>query len=360
MAETLDPAFGEEHHLCSLNYPETENSSEKVVSFLNQELRPRHKHSISQEFPALFGHYPGGQSLYIEKDGVVVSHVGMVVREFQHPHFRLRVGLIGSVATAHPFRGLGMASTLLRHAITELKRKGSVVALLWSDHSDFYLPLGFHRTGRETDFRFSPDHFVEGDLTPRPMNLDKDIEAIWRLYQRHSAKVDRSLEEMKRLCRIPETKIYVTERAGALTSYIAINKGADFTDYIHEWGGDLADLQKNISYCQKQFYPQKPLTLIAPSDYELGPINEIAVEKWNGVLGLVKILDRQRLISIYSDYLRKLQCDFKWDREKESIEIGGNIISTKTDPELLRLVFGAGIEAAYPVLPLFLWGFDSI
>lgn len=350
----------QEHHLQHINYSDSEAPTEKVVSFLNQELRPRYAHSIQQEFPSLFGDYPGGQSLYIEKDGTVVSHVGFVVREFQHLHFRLRVGLIGSVATSHPFRGQGMASMLLRHALSELKAKGSVLALLWSDHSEFYLPLGFHRAGREVDFRFSAEHLPETDLMPRLIKPETDVEAVWRLYQRHPVKVDRSLEEMKKLCRIPETRIYVTERGGALTSYLAINKGADFTDYIHEWGGDLEDLQKNIAYCQKHFYPTKPLTLIAPADDELAPIKQIAVEKWEGVLGLMRVLDRNLLISIYSDYLRKSGIECKWEKDKEFVEVSGVKIPTKTDSELLKMIFGEGAGALHPVLPLFLWGFDSI
>lgn len=350
-----------EQSFSRVQYPDSEQGFEKVVTFLNQELRPRHKHSIAQEFPALFGDYPGGQSLYIERDGVVVSHVGFVVREFQNPHFRLRVGLIGSVATSHPFRGMGMASTLLRGAIQELRHKGCTIILLWSENADFYLPLGFHKAGREIDFRFDPQSIPEMDLAPRPLNPEKDIEGVWRLYQRHSAKVDRSLEEMKRLCRIPETKMYVTEVAGNVTSYLAINKGADFTGYIHEWGGDPSHLQKNIAYCQKHFFPEKQLTLIAPHDYELTGFKQIASEKWDGILGLVKVLDRNRLISTYSDYLRKIGTDFKWDRERESIEFeGGKKLVTKTDGELIRTVFGEGTLVTTPVLPLFLWGFDSI
>lgn len=343
-----------------IQYSDNGAPNSKLSDFLNYELRPRAQHSIFEEYPALFGNYPGGHSLYIEVDGQIVSHVAFVVREYQHRLFRMRVGLIGSVATAHAFRGRGMASSLLKKALNELKIRGACLGVLWSEQSDFYLPLGFYRAGKEVDLKFQPRSMPEAVSTVRPVNLDRDLESLWRLYHRHECKVDRSLEEMKRLCRIPETKLFVTERDGIITSYIAINKGADFTGYIHEWAGDLSEVQRNIGFCQATFFKDQPLTLIAPSFYDLGPIKQIAEEKWEGVLGLVRLLDKNYLLSSYVDYMRKLNHTVNMDKFREVIEINGKKFPIKTDSECLKTVLGDEMGEMHPVLPLFLWGFDSI
>ena len=342
-----------------LIYSDTTKPTKALLSFLNEELRPKASHSIEEEYPSLFGSYPGGESLYVEKNNRVVSHVGHMAREFQHALFRFRFGMLGSVITDHRFRGMGMASSLLREALQELRRKGAILALLWSEHTEFYLPLGFHRAGRETDLRFAPERMPEQTGTVREFET-QDLTSLWRLYQRHSLKIDRSLEELRALCRIPRTRIFVTERNGILTSYLAVNKGADFEGYIHEWGGELQDLQRNIAHCQRYLLPEIKLTLIAPASVDLGPVKQIAVEKLDGVVGLMKLLDRPKLMATYLDFLKKSNVPFSWGRERDTLKVNGIELPVRTDADCLALIFGDPTHSAHPALPFFVWGFDSI
>jgi GNAT superfamily N-acetyltransferase len=332
-----------------------------LFQFLNQELRAKHSFSVEQEYPSLFGEYPGGTSLILKTENQIVCHVGFVIREYQHAHYRLKLGLVGNVVTHRAFRGLGLAARLMKEALQELKRRGAVISVLWSDNQDFYLPLGFSRAGREVDLRFSKDNVpVESTGVVREMDLQHDASPIWRIYQKHTGKLDRSLEEQKALCQIPNTRIYVTESNNTVTSYVAINKGADFEDYIHEWGGDLYELQRNIAYCQKNIFADRPLTLIAPAFCDLGPVQQMAVERWDGVLGLVKVLDRGKLLAAYYDYLKAVNIPFTHDRERERIKIQSFEMSLKSDQEALGVVLGNESLLRHPVLPIFLWGFDSI
>ncbi len=343
-----------------LSYRAPLEDREKLFEFLDGELRAKVSYSVQQEYPSLFGEFPGGQSLYIQKENQVASHVGFVNREFQHSQFRMKIGLIGSVATAAQWRGMGMASSLMKEAFSELKRRGAVIAVLWSDQADFYLPLGFYRAGREVDLKFSAQNVPENMEPAKPFEMQKHLSQVWRLYQKHILKLDRSLEEQARLCQIPETQIFVTEKAGTLTSYIAINKGADFTDYIHEWAGEVLEVQRNVAYCQRQFFPEKEMTLIAPAHYDLGMLRQIATERWDGILGLIKVLDRRMLISIYTDYLKKNSVHCVWGKDFEHLTINGQVYPSKTDAELLLLILGDATTSSHPVLPFFLWGFDSI
>lgn len=332
----------------------------RIVGFLDQQLRDRAGFSIQDEYPSVFGEYPGGESLFVERNGKVVSHLAYVARDFHHPEFRLKIGLIGSVATAAEYREQGFASTLVRSALTELKSKGCAIALLWSDTPEFYVGFGFERAGRERDFRFSPQAVLEGATSSVPFDPGRHGHWIWRLYLKHAGRLDRSLEEQKRLFRVPKARVFVTEKDGEVTSYLVIHKGADFANYIHEWGGDLMAVRDNIASTQKQFFAEQPLTLIAPSHYDLAPLRSIASEEWPGVLGLIKVLDRGTVMANYLNHLKKLGRVASWQRDAGTLKVDGQLYPVQQESDFIKLVFGNEETPVLPVLPFFLWGFDSI
>jgi predicted N-acetyltransferase YhbS len=335
-------------------------SQTELFSFLNSQLRSSQTFSINEEYPSLFGEYPGGQSFVIRTERGIVAHAGFVVREYTHPTFRLKMGLIGSVVTHRDYRGMGYGVAVLREVIAELKRQGCVLAVLWSETPEFYQPLGFARAGREVDLRFEKNSVPENTGTVREFDFNHDVSQVWRLYHKHHAKLDRSLEEQKALCRIPQVRIFVTDKDNALSSYIVINKGADFEDYVHEWGGDIYEVQRNIAHCQRHLFPERPLTLIAPAFYDLGPLRQISVEKWDGVLGMVKVLDRGKLLATYYDFLKRSEIPFQWDRDREHLIVNQVQMPLKTDLDAMNVVLGGEQRGEQPVLPIFLWGLDSI
>lgn len=335
------------------------SSSQKIISFLDAELRQDYPFSMQKEFPALFTDFPGGESLIVTQGEEIIAHLGYVVREFQCADYRMKIGMIGSVVTNKAYRGQGIASRLLKKAFEDLRLKGCVVSILWSENAKFYFPLGFYRAGRERDLKFSVDSVPDVVVPSRKASV-QDANQIWRLYQRNPYKIDRSLEEQKHLLQIPNCQVLVTGE-NAVTSYIAINKGADFENYIHEWGGNPQDVLQSITYAQRELYPDKELTLIAPMRVDLNPIKQFAKERWNGAVGLFKVLDRTMLLSLYENYLRKLDVQYSWNREKNGILFGKQEVFARNDQELIQMVFGEGeVAESHPELPFFLWGFDSI
>lgn len=343
----------------SFHFGMSRSDSPAIVQFLDGELRPGAGFSIRDEFPAVFGEFPGGNSLYAEVGGNVVGHVAFLTRVFRHPLFYFKVGLIGSVVTAERFRGRGIASTLLREALSQLKNNGCFFSVLWAENPDFYRPLGFERVGREQSLRFSAAEIVEEDIAEKVVSFDpkRHMEAIWRLYHQHPLTVDRSLQEFKRLSRTPQARIFVTVTDEVVTSYLVVHKGSDFENYIHEWGGRLESVRSNIAHVQKKVFGEKDLTLIAPGDWDLKKLRSLAKETQAGVVGMAKLLDRQRLRALYLDYLKAIG-QKSWMGDEWGGD--GRSVSSKTDSEFLRAILGDQGESSHPLLPFFLWGFDSI
>ncbi|MBI4403449.1 MAG: GNAT family N-acetyltransferase [Deltaproteobacteria bacterium] len=335
----------------------SEGASPLLVDFLNEQLRQSSGFSIRDEYPALFNNPPGGESLYVRIHGRIVSHVGTLVREHLHPAYRMRIGLMGSVVTAPEFQNQGLAKACLLQALQSLRKQGAQVAVLWSNNSEFYKGFEFARAGRESNFRFTAQSVPIGAMA-QPFDYQKHVHQTWRLYCKHEVRLDRSLEEHKRLVRVPRTKIFVTEKDGQVSSYVAIHKGMDFTNYIHEWAGDPKEVQKNVSWVQKNQFADAELTLIAPSCYPLQAIQKFSKMEWQGVVGLMKILDRKGCLSVYRRYLQSQKVPHQWG-DSGTVVIDGSEFSLASEPDCLRLVFGDE-TTCHPTLPFFLWGFDSI
>src|SRR5262245_36792288 len=107
----------------TLDWSTSTSDHERLLEFLNRELRAGTDLRLEKEYPSFF-QSPGGQSLIVEENGEIVSHLGWILREFEHSTFRLRLGLIGSVVTTPRARGKGYASQLVQAALTELQRRG--------------------------------------------------------------------------------------------------------------------------------------------------------------------------------------------------------------------------------------------
>ncbi len=345
--------------LSSLQVGITRSDSKPIVRFLDASLRQNAGFSIQDEYPAIFGDYPGGHSLYAEVGGEVIAHVAYLTRVFRHPLFHFKIGLIGSVVTHPDFRGHGIAPALLKEALLQLKNNGCLLSVLWTDNPDLYRPLGFERAGREQALRFSAAGIADADLSDPvfPFDPKRHVEGVYRLYLQHKLTVDRSLQEFKRLCRVPNARLFVTLNQDAVTSYTVVNKGLDFPDYIHEWGGKLETVRANVARVQKQLMPEKQLTLIAPGDYDLKLLRLMSSDSWEGVLGMVRLLDRQRLRALYLDYLKAIG-EKNWMGEEWGGD--GRSVPTRTDSDFVSAVIGTDSKPEHPVLPFFLWGLDSV
>lgn len=326
-----------------------------LFEFLNLHLRPDSDFSIREEYPSLF--VEGGYSYVARVNGILAGHIGVVAKKVIGPDFRMRVGLIGSVVTAPEYRNHGVATCLMRRVLSELKSRRCFVAILWSSGS-FFERFDFVRAGREIDFRFDPRSLPSDVAAPVPFDEKAHPYPLWRLYQKHPLRVDRSVEEQGRLTRIPRTRIFVTLRGNDVTSYVAVHKGMDFSDYIHEWGGEPLELQRNIAGTQKYFFSDRSLTLIAPVTYDHTPIRAVAAREAKGVVGLFHVLNKPLLLRLYSSYLTKLGVAHHMEASRFVFE--NDKYSTSTSRECLNLVFGDEAEPNVPKLPFFLWGFDSI
>lgn len=253
---------------------------------------------ISPEYPLVFRKEMPGRLIAIGEGDQVRSACAILVRDLIMPGITLRVGLIGSVSTAPDFQRQGLATHVLVAAEAELQQQGCAVGLLWGDDPNFYYARGYRPVGAEVDIsvpRESMERLPKGDGI-RSLR-ESDAAAVHAVYTRHDVRVDRLPIETEVLLTCPGMTTFVLERDGEVVAYACRDRGADLTDAIHEWGGDVDDVLALVrAHLRDRFPDGEPgqLFLMTPSSaIEVRRrLEEAGASSRVGLLGLGKVLNR--------------------------------------------------------------------
>ena len=345
-------------------------------------LRPGRSSSLSAEFPLVFAARFSGRVVAYEEKGDVRSTCALLVRELVVDQARLRIGLIGSVATESTWRGKGLASRVLDEAERSLAREGCAVALLWADDPKFYAARGYRPIGWEVDFLLPLANLpaLASDATLRALAPD-DVAAVHRLYSKHTARVDRSPPETAALLECPGMTTLVLQRDRDVAAYACLGRGADFAHTVHEWGGaqhDVALLVLEHARRMQLEGCEGSIAIIAPSHATLlrAELESLGAQACEGVLAMAKVLDNETLSELFDRFGGDLRVerDSNTPSAARIILRGPRGARALDDEAALAVLFAArgnrgavselerALGASAPQLPLapFVWGLDSI
>lgn len=334
---------------------------------------------LADEYPTVFGPRATGEVVAIEEDGDARSACAVLVRELVLPQARVRVGLVGSVATDPRWRGRGLATRVLELAQQRLAQEGCVVAILWADDASFYRMRGWAEFGAEIDFVFGRE---QASKLPAKHGIRRsapdDEPAIHRLYSRHRQRVERTLDETRVLLRVRGMETLVIHEDRDVRAYACLGRGKDFADTIHEWGGPIEDVLALVRAHVERGSAETTFLLSPTGAHDLHAAARAAgARELRGILGLGKTLDPAAIAELLSELLRP---SVRVHLESENGEPSRIALASSTGRVRLRgadalqiLMPARGecarigeLERALDVtlrrLPLepFVWGLDSI
>ncbi|HIG11666.1 MAG: GNAT family N-acetyltransferase [bacterium] len=334
---------------------------------------------LASEYPLVFDEDQKGRFVIAEEAGQVSSTCAILERELVFPGGKLRVGLIGSVSTAEPMRGRGLASAVLARAEAELAAGGCVCSLLWAEDESFYSRRGYREFGSEVDYGLPLEL---APLLPKTAGVRRanpaDFAAMHRLYLNHERRVERTGEQSALLFAMPGMATWVHECGGALDAYTCFERGDDLANTIHEWAGDADATLACVRGVLEAHGPgteEGLLFLMAPAPSgDLGERLETLGAVWaRGILGLGKVLDAEALLDLLCSRA-SLPLTFdgtgpdvwrikgpKGEAQVESSQLLGLVCAPRAErTALVGLEEQLGVEfMRLPETP-FLWGLDSI
>lgn len=359
----------------------TERELPQVLEFLNMQLRPNASWSIANEYPTALAPSNLGNIRIITEGNEVLSHAVLKPLIIKSPTIIFKVAAIGSVVTNSNHRGQGLSLKILDECLSEAKKQDCDIAMLWTNLYDFYRKVNFELGGYEESIIIEQEFTASPTKTTMPLRFMKgtniSAESIHRLYNQHTVGTFRTVDEIRKYLMIPNTTLYTAwDIQGNLAAYAAEGKGADLTDYIHEWGGSVSKLLELMSWIRKE--KKKPFTIIL-AQHSLNLLSALKNIKGTihneGYLGMIKIVNEESLFSKIRKASRTVGIsDFVLEKQNEKyrIGIGQDLIEFNDEKDLVRILFGPlpeipnlksetikTLQRFLPV-PLWIWGWDSI
>lgn len=354
---------------------------EEALDLLGPLLRPHNSGLLRLEYPLVYAMPGRGEVRVLRKDGKPVAGAAFAAFDtVTDPPTGLRIGGIGSVGTHPDWRGSGCARQVLVECEAALRSQGCSLAILWSHLPEVFRRCGYIEAGVEVDFAAYSETVQRLPRIPGvvlPFDREKDLEDCLLLYGRQPVRALRSLEEFSRLVGIPGMEIFVHHRAGRATAYAALGKGSDFPGTIHEWGGEVGGLIGILRSLLSQG-DRESVTVISPLSRPdlIAELSGRLIEPLYGILGMMKILDRDRLAGQLEGAFPSRPAIRIRPAEEGFLLQGPRGELFQSEEEFLKFVFGyrgvwggAGQAAERLGLPwlkervpvgLFLWGLDSV
>lgn len=347
-----------------------------LLSFLNENLRPKLDWSIDHEYPtALIPQ--NAPNIRIMKDGSrVISHAVLKPLLLKTPTSILKLGAVGSVVTDSAYRHQGLAAQIILDCLQEARRQDCDLAILWTDQHDYYRKLGFELAGFEESFEINTSFRADTKNLKFMSSNQISGEALLKLYQQHTVTSFRTSEDIRKFLSIPKTRLYTAwDAQGALVAYAVEGKGLDLQGYIHEWGGGVSKVKALLSWMVQT---QKSSFRIILPHHSVNLIQALAqaeCPQTTGHLGMLKIISPEQFLSKLNKAARLAGLsDVHFSRRETGyrVQIGNQWVEIEDERDFLRFIFGPATEVqGLPVqdqqkknrlipMPLWVWGWDSI
>lgn len=349
---------------------------DSLMKFLHDQLRPEANWKVEEEYPSALNLSNINNIRIIREGNRIASHAAIKPLHIKTPNAAWKVAAIGSVVTDPEFRGKGYSSQLIQNCVDEATKQDCDFAILWTNLYEFYEKLGFKLAGQEVAVTINKQIPIEKPNWKFLNSTQISADSLSRLYSQHTVANLRNAEDFRKYLKIPQTQCYTLwNESGSLEAYAIEGKGADLTNYIHEWGGSLPALKEIFA----RIYQLKnnDFTVIA-AQHSQNLIRYFQTENFpqhNGFLGMMKVLNTEKFVNKVKSALRAQGLNnFVFEKRGPEWVFGikDDLFCVTQESELAQLVFGpwdalphlsestqASLREHLP-LPLWVWGWDSI
>lgn len=351
---------------------------EKLVQFLNKNLRQNAQWQINQEYPTALTPQNLHNMSIIEDGNEIVSHALIKPIITKTPYAIFRIGAIGSVVTDPNHRNKGLSTQNLQNCLVKATAQNCDLVVLWTDQYDYYRKFGFELAGFEYTYEISQALPIQNKDYKFIKGPQIDPNAMLKVYNQHTVNSVRTVDDIQKCLKIPNSNVFtIWNQQHQLMAYAVEGKGADLTNYIHEWGGNLQCLLDLFSYMIQT--ENKTYTIMTPmhSVNLRNKLRTLSPTEHQGYLGMIRIHD-------FDSVAGKIKKAFKSEGldqivlEKQHGEIvfgyGLDLYTLGTEADLVQLLFGptpmTQLDFMKPAtqktlsqilpLPIWIWGWDSI
>ena len=150
---------------------------------------------------------------------------------------KLRVAILGAVASHPNHRNQGLASELIQRACRWAREQEASAIFLWSSEPALYQRLGFNPFGLQVRCRLML--LLKDKAQQSEYHVKQGFNSqIFKLLQRRRGGLELTPKDQLLYAAHSSVQwLYVT-RNEEVIAYAGLGRGIDLQDHVHEWGGD--------------------------------------------------------------------------------------------------------------------------
>ena len=284
----------------NIRVPLTKSDFYERDKLLNDILKSQRGGSICEEYPLVLGQdsFQFSYCMFrlddLDKPCEMIAHLNYFPREIIDASGKIlgSIAMIANVSTNEKYRGKGVMSEFIRIMQKRARLEGQKGILLWSDQDLFYQNRGFNKVGHEyhflisrqalydklskqKDFRTQIYEKIEMQETRLISWSQEDLSKLIKARYPVSCTLSRSLDEYRKLMKIPNT--YIAYPKGDLGRGFAImNRGSDMLGAVHEWGASDSSVLESLLLRLMFEREMEEILLLAPFGLDHDLINRMS------------------------------------------------------------------------------------
>jgi len=268
--------------------------------------------SMRKDFPLLFSKSNLQNILYIEKDGKIVSMLGLLFRKIQFFSARVQAVLVGSVCTHPSYRGRGYSTELIKEAEKiSLERKAPLMMI--SGDNSIYRKFGAVDAGIYFTHKVESNFFSKVKYVKyKKVSSTADRDFIILLHSRENVRFVRKPEDFQKMIELSRAvdrpaRIFVSEAAYA----VMVRDEHGINNCVESAGNPIAiaDLVRSIANEDGMVLMHTTLANCA-----LNSLLSNENTKRRRFMGTVKVLNKKMLIEQLTPYLEESLTDSGTER----------------------------------------------
>ena len=337
-----------------------------LVKLTNRIFRAARPGNMGEEYPLVF-EAPNAENLLVaRKDGHIVAHVGLCIRDASILGASLRVVSIGAVGTDPDHRGHGIASRLMGLARERAREAGASLMLI-SGERGLYKRLGYVQVGAFQSY-IVPAGELEPGLTATPFTPD-DLPALVRLYQSEPVRFLRPAEDWNKLLAASmlmnqPADMLVIRRGNAIVAYAGVQRPRPNTlavrgpARVRECAGSRSALAGALPSIAREYGCPAAEVIAWPADAEWRSQALDRGWEWTPVPfpGTVGVIDAARFLAAVNPLLEERSgSDLSVTPHGEGarLQAGDETALLENFSQLTALIFGGETDDAHaqPELP---------
>lgn len=173
--------------------------------------------------------------LLVDK-GIVIAHTAQLTRDIEFNGKTYPVSMYGGIAVHQSYQGKGIFKKLFNEVISNYTN--FALHFLWSEKIDLYGKFNFYPAIEMYQYnKGSYQHSLNVIETKLSLLDQQEKQEVYNLYSKSSEiRIKRDMQHWKELECITSSTLFIIKEQDKITNYFNMNKGADLTNTIHEYG----------------------------------------------------------------------------------------------------------------------------